>query len=104
VSNAVRLSPYTLSPGDQHTAIRRQKWVRHTSVNQFSDQPGKLLFETSLAEHSNRNNGASSTEDRDERDCPDGIAEQCRTDPHAHSHDEYDCGRNDGSKPVHGGP
>jgi len=25
VSNAVRLSPYTLSPGDQHTAIRRQK-------------------------------------------------------------------------------
>jgi hypothetical protein len=24
MSNAVRLSPYTLSPGDQHTAIRRQ--------------------------------------------------------------------------------
>jgi hypothetical protein len=47
------------------------------------------LFETSLAEHSNRNNGAASTEDRDERDCPDGIAEQCRTDPHAHSHDEH---------------
>jgi len=60
------------------------------------------LFETSLAEHSDRNDGAASTKERDERDCPDGIAEQCRSDPHAHSHDEYDCGRNNGNKPVHG--
>jgi hypothetical protein len=54
------------------------------------------LFETSLAEHSDRNDGAASTKERDERDCPDGIAEQCRSDPHAHCHDEYDRGRNDG--------
>jgi hypothetical protein len=30
---------------------------------------------TSLAEHSNRNDGAASTKDRDQRNCPDGIAE-----------------------------
>ena len=63
-----------------------------------------LLFETSLAEHSNRNNGATSTKERDQRNCPDGIAEQCRSDPHADSYDEHDCGRNDGNKPAHGAP
>jgi hypothetical protein len=62
------------------------------------------LFKTPLPEYSDRNNGAAGTKDRDERNCPDGIAEQCRADPHAHSHDEHDCGRNDGNKPVHGAP
>ena len=60
------------------------------------------MCETSLAKHSNRNNRAASTEDRDERNHPDGIAEQRRTDPHAHSHDEHDCGRNNSNKSVHG--
>jgi hypothetical protein len=63
---------------------------------------GKLLFQTSLAEYSDRNNGAASTKERDERNCPDGTAEQCRPDPDAHSHDEHDCGRNDGNKLLHG--
>jgi hypothetical protein len=62
------------------------------------------LFETLLAEHSDRNDGAASTKDRDERNCPDWIAEQCRSDPHTHSHDEHDCGWNNGNKPVHGAP
>src|SRR5271169_4274481 len=57
-----------------------------------------------LTKHSNRNNGAASPKDRDERDCPDGVAEQSRSNPHTHSHDEHDCGRNDGNKPVHGAP
>jgi len=41
---------------------------------------------------------------RDQRNRPDGIGEQCRSDPHTHSYDEYDCGRNNGNKPVHGAP
>ena len=57
-----------------------------------------------LAEYANCNNRAASTQDRNERNCPDGIAEQCRSDPHAHSHDEHDCGWNDGNEPVHGTP
>ena len=65
------------------------------------DETGEPLFETSLAEHSNRNNGAAGAKDRDQKNCPDGIAEQCRSDSHAHSHDEHDCGRDDGNKPVH---
>ena len=40
----------------------------------------------------------------DERNCPEGIAQQCRSDPHAHSRDEHDCGRNNGDKPVHFAP
>jgi putative transposase len=63
-----------------------------------------FVFETSLAEYSDRNNGAASTKDRDERNCPDGIAEQRRSDSHTHGHDEHDCGRNNGNKPVHGAP
>src|SRR5205807_7490050 len=74
--------------GDQHTAIRPQKGVLHSPVNQFADETGKFLFETSLAEHSNRNNGAPSTKERDERNCPDGVTEQCRSDPHTHRHNE----------------
>ena len=62
------------------------------------------MFETPLAEHSNRNNGATGAKERDERNCPDGIAEQYRSDSHAHSHDEHDCGWNDGNEPVHGAP
>ena len=62
------------------------------------------MFETSLAKHSNRNNGAASTKERDQRNCPDGIAEQCRSDSHADSYDEHDCGRNDGNKPAHDAP
>jgi hypothetical protein len=69
---------------------------RHSSVNQF--------FETSLAEQSDRNDRATSTKDGDERNCPEGIAQQCRSDPHAHSHDEHDYGRNNGNKPVHFAP
>ena len=38
------------------------------------------MFESALAEYSDRNNGAASTKDRDERNCPDGIAEQRRSD------------------------
>src|SRR5438105_3071534 len=49
--------------GDQHTAIRPQKGVLHSRVNQFADETGKFLFETSLAEHSKRNNGALSTKE-----------------------------------------
>jgi hypothetical protein len=71
---------------------------------QFSDGTGKLLFETALAEYSDRNNGAGRTKERDERNCPDGIAAQCPSDSYAHSHDEHDCGRNKGNKPVHGAP
>jgi hypothetical protein len=55
------------------------------------------LLETSPTEYSNRNNGAASTKDRDERNCPDRIS-----DSHTHSHDEHDRGRNNGNKPVHG--
>ncbi len=62
------------------------------------------LSSTPLAKHANCNNRAASTKDRNERNCPDGIAEQCRSDSHAHSHDEHDCGWNDGNEPVHGAP
>src|ERR1700738_34345 len=83
--------------GDQHTAIRPQKGALHSPVNQFADETGKFLFETSLAEHSNRNNGAPSTKERDERNCPDGVTEQCRSDPRTHRHNEHNCGRNNGN-------
>jgi hypothetical protein len=75
----------------------------HNSVSQFSET-GRPLIETSLAEYSDRNNGAASTKDRDERDCPDWVSEQCRSDSHAYGHDEHDCGRNNGNKSVHGAP
>jgi len=55
-----------------------------------------------LAEHSNRNNGTASPKNRDQRNSPDGVAEQSRSDPHTHSHDEHDCGWNNGNKLVHG--
>ena len=66
--------------------------------------PPETFSSTPLAEHANCNNRAASTQDRNERNCPDGIAEQCRSDSHAHSHDEHDCGWNDGNEPVHGAP
>jgi hypothetical protein len=66
--------------------------------------PPETFSSTPLAEHANSNNRAASAKDRNERNCPDGIAEQCRSDSHAHSHDEHDCGWNDGNEPVHGAP
>ena len=62
------------------------------------------MVEPSLAENSNRNNSAASTKERDERNCSEEIAEQCLSDSHTHSHDEHDCGRNDGDEPVHDAP
>ena len=55
-----------------------------------------------LAKHSNRNDRTASAKDRDERNSPQGVAEQCRSDPHTHSHDNHDCGRDGSIKPVHG--
>jgi hypothetical protein len=94
LSNAVRFPLIRSHWGDQHTA-KRGKLSPHSLVSRFSET-GKPLIETSLAENSNRNNSAASTEEPDERDCPEGIAEQCRSNSHTHSHDEHDCGRNDG--------
>jgi len=82
-----------------HTPIRKgaaQRVPRALPPETFSSTP--------LAEHTNCNNRAASTKNRNERNCPDGIAEQCRSDSHAHSHDEHDCGWNDGNQPVHGAP
>src|SRR6266436_7754755 len=43
--------------GDQHTPIRPQKGVLHTAQStNLLNESGEFLFETSLAEHSNRNN------------------------------------------------
>jgi transposase InsO family protein len=64
----------------------------------------ELLVETSPTEHSNRNDGAPGTKDRDQGDCPDGVVQQRRSNPHTHSHDEHDCSRNNGYKPVHRAP
>src|ERR1700730_8291939 len=82
---------------------RKKEFSTARSTNLLM-RPGKFLFETSLAEHSNRDNGAPSTKERDERNCPDGVTEQCRSDPHTHRHNEHNCGRNNGNKPVHGAP
>ena len=67
---------------DEHTASAA-KWARQV----VPGQPD------ALAKHSNRNDRAASAKDRDERNSPQGIAEQCRSDPHTHSHDNHDCGR-----------
>ena len=84
------------------TCTRRfRKWAAPACPARLA--AGDLFFDP-LAEHANCNNRAASTQDRNERNCPDGIAEQCRSDPHAHSHDEHDCGWNDGNEPVHGPP
>ena len=99
---AVAGAPGTPRPGVVACAFYRDAQRLHV-VAVGSD--GKtFVFETSLAEYSDRNNGAASTKDRDERNCPDGIAEQRRSDSHTHGHDEHDCGRNNGNKPVHGAP
>ena len=96
------LTPYTLSPGRSAHRDMPAKMSAPQLGQPILDETGEPLFQTSLAEHSNRNNGAAGAKDRDQRNCPDGIAEQCRADSHAHSHDEHDCSRNNGNKPVHG--
>jgi hypothetical protein len=100
LSNAVRFPLIRSRRARQHTA-KRGKLSPHNSVSQFFET-GRPLIETSLAEYSDRNNGAASTKERDERDCPDGVSEQCRSDSHAYGHDEHDCGRNNSNKSVHG--
>jgi hypothetical protein len=57
-----------------------------------------------LAKHSHRSYRAASAKDCDEWNSPDGIAEQCRSDPHTHSHNHHDCGRDGSIKPAHGAP
>jgi hypothetical protein len=64
-------------------------------VDLFPIRREELLVETSPTERSNRNDGDASTKDRDEGDCPVGIAQQCRSDPHTHRHDEHAWDRKD---------
>jgi hypothetical protein len=71
---AVAGAPGTPRPGVVACAFYRD--AQRVRVVAVGSDGKTFVFETSLAEYSDRNNGAASTKDRDERNCPDGIAEQ----------------------------